>query len=297
MLPIVDTHHHLWDLERFELPWLDSAPTLANNYLMDDYRQATQDHHVAKTVYMEVDVAPHQQNAEVAYITELCGDAANPMAGAVIGGHPDAEGFADYIRSHADNPFVKGVRQVLHVPEAAPGHCLQPDFVGGVRLLGELGLSFDLCFRPAELGDAIQLADHCPTTQFIVDHCGNGDPQIIAGLTKPDQDSPFAHQAQQWRDDMAALGQRPNVVCKISGIIARVDPANWSPDTLAPTIDHCLNSFGAERVVFGGDWPVCTLGAPLGDWIGALRQIIANRPETEQRALLHDNAARLYRLT
>ena len=294
MLPIVDTHQHLWDLQRFELPWLDGAPALAKDYLMDDYRQAAQGQKVAKTVYMEVDVSPHQQSAEVEYITTLCKDPANPMAGAVIGGHPAAPSFADYIRAQSDNPFVKGVRQVLHVPEAAPGHCLEADFIGGVRLLGELGLSFDLCFRPAELGDAIQLVDHCPATQFIVDHCGNGDPLIIAGQSQPG--NPSGHQPQQWLDDMAALGQRPNAVCKISGIVARVDPDNWGPDTLAPTVDHCLNAFGPDRVVFGGDWPVCTLGAPLADWAAALRQIIAPRSQAEQRALLHDNAARLYRL-
>ena len=94
---------------------------------------------------------------------------------------------------------------------------------------------------------------------------------------------------------MAALGEREHVVCKISGIIARA-PEGWSADSLAPTVNHCLDSFGPDRVVFGGDWPVCTLGAPLSKWIASLRRIIKDRPESLQRKLLHDNAERIYRL-
>ena len=70
----------------------------------------------------------------------------------------------------------------------------------------------------------------------------------------------------------------------------------WGDKTLAPTVDHCLDQFGEDRVFLGGDWPVCTLGAPLGEWIASLRRIIASRPESLQRKLLHDNAERIYRL-
>jgi L-fuconolactonase len=96
-------------------------------------------------------------------------------------------------------------------------------------------------------------------------------------------------------DDITALAQRPNVVCKISGIVARAR-AGWSAQDLAPTINHCLDAFGPDRVIFGGDWPVCTLGAPYRAWVEALKAIIAHRSETDQRKLLHDNAVHIYRL-
>ena len=155
-------------------------------------------------------------------------------------------------------------------------------------------MCFDLCLRPAELGDAVKLVDQCPGTQFILDHCGNADFYVVAGLGNVGAET--LHTRQQWMDDIRALADRPNVVSKISGIIARARPGDWTASDLAPTINHCLDSFGPDRVVFGGDWPVCTLGAPYASWVNALKLVIMNRSEEEQRKLLHDNAARIYRV-
>jgi len=293
MIPIVDTHQHLWDLEQFSLPWLADVEALNDNYRMDDYQRATAESGVAKTVYMEVDVAPEQRLAEVNFVSDLCARDDNPMAGAVISGSPGDAGFADYMARFSDNAYVKGVRQVLHVPSAARGACVEPRFVEGMHLLGSMGKCFDLCMRPSELGDAVALVEQCPDTLFIVDHCGNADPQVVSGDVEPDLENPFSHDRQQWMDDMQALGAHANVVCKLSGIVARA-PQGWTAETLAPTVEHCIASFGADGAVFGGDWPVCTLGAPLGEWVAALRQIVKGHSEEDQRRILHDNAVRLY---
>jgi len=295
MIPIVDTHQHLWDLEQFSLPWLADVEALNDNYRMDDYQRATAESGVAKTVYMEVDVAPEQRLAEVNFVSDLCARDDNPMAGAVISGSPGDAGFADYMARFSDNAYVKGVRQVLHVPSAARGACVEPRFVEGMHLLGSMGKCFDLCMRPSELGDAVALVEQCPDTLFIVDHCGNADPQVVSGDVEPDLENPFSHDRQQWMDDMQALGAHANVVCKLSGIVARA-PQGWTAETLAPTVEHCIASFGADGAVFGGDWPVCTLGAPLGEWVAALRQIVKGHSEEDQRRILHDNAVRLYGL-
>ncbi|MDP7631625.1 MAG: amidohydrolase family protein, partial [Candidatus Latescibacteria bacterium] len=120
------------------------------------------------------------------------------------------------------------------------------------------------------------------------------DPYLVAEQnTQIEQDNPFSHTAAQWLRDMETLGSKQNVVCKVSGIVARAQEG-WSAQTLAPTVDHCLDAFGPDRVVFGGDWPVCTLGASYAEWATALRQIIASRPDEEQVKLLHDNAVRIY---
>jgi L-fuconolactonase len=301
MLPLIDTHQHLWDLSKFRLPWTSSAPSLNRSFLTSDYLEATRGLNVVKAIYMEVDVDPTQQVAEAEYIIDLCQRDDNPTVAAVISGRPaDADGFRAYITRLKDSPAIKGVRQVLHGAGTPPGYCLQPSFVKSIQLLGELGLSFDLCTRPRELGDAVKLADQCPDTQFILDHCGNAEPSIVADLNsvvKGDPTHTYWHTRKQWMDDIQALGDRPNVVCKISGIIAQVRPGDWTANDLAPTINHCLDSFGADRVVFGGDWPVCTLGAPYSSWVNALKIVIAKRSEADQRKLLHDNAARIYRLS
>lgn len=297
-LPIIDTHQHLWDLNQFNLPWAAGNDVLERNYVTSDYLVATEGLNVVKAIYMEVDVAADQKAAEAAYITAQCERGDTPTVAAVISGFPASADFKDYISRFQGNPYVKGLRQVLHVPETGPGYCLQPAFVKGVQLLGELGLSFDLCPRPAELGDAVKLVDQCPDTQFILDHCGNANFYIVKSVGNAPQDpnNPPAHTRQQWMDDIQALAQRSNVVCKISGIIAQAQPG-WTPQDLAPTINHCLDSFGPDRVIFGGDWPVCTLGASYAQWVNALKEVIAMRSQAEQRKLLHDNAVRIYGLT
>ena len=95
---------------------------------------------------------------------------------------------------------------------------------------------------------------------------------------------------------MTELAKQPHVTCKISGVVAKAPQPQWTADDLAPVVNHCLDAFGPDRVVFGGDWPVCRLGGELAAWVAALRQIVQSRPEVQQRQLLHDNAQRLYRV-
>jgi predicted TIM-barrel fold metal-dependent hydrolase len=282
-LPIIDTHQHLWDLGRFRLPWIKEGDPLAKNHLVADYLKATAGLNVVKTIYMEVDVDPAQQQAEAEHVLDLCARIDNPMAAAVISGRPASESFAAYITPFRDSPYIKGVRQVLHVKSTPAGYCLDDKFLKGIRLLGELGLSFDLCMRAAELPDAARLIDACPGTRFILDHCGNADVQ--------------AQDRSRWQQDMADLAKRKNLVaCKVSGIVASAKPGRWTADDLAPIINHTLEVFGPDRVMFGGDWPVCTLAATFRQWVEALQSVVRRRGEEERRKLFHDNAARVYRL-
>ena len=283
MLPIVDTHQHLWDLSKLRLPWLKSAGHLNRSHVTKDYLEAAQGLNVVKTVYMEVAVDDSMLLDEAEYVIDLCRRDDNPTVAAVIGGRPASEDFADYITRFKDSPYVKGVRHIL--PGDQPGLFNQQSFVDGVRLLGELGMSFDLCMPPARLEDGANLVDRCPGTRFILDHCGNADPNRSAEELEP------------WRRDIAELAKRDRVICKISGIVARAPKHTWTADDLAPIVNHCLDVFGPDRVIFASDWPVCTRAATLRQWVEALKQIISNRPEPEQRKLLHDNAVRFYGLS
>ena len=290
--PIIDTHQHLWDLDRFRLPWQEGEPeVLRRSYVTADYLDATRNLGVTKAVYMEVNVAPEQEADEAEHVIGLCRDENAPTAAAVIAARLDDPGFQDHLLRFGKSPFVRGVRQVLHQPHAKPGLCLTTPFVEGVGYLSEFQLHFDVCIRPAELGDAAKLADRCHDTRIIIDHCGNADPKAFM----KDPPARPQHEANGWRHDMDTLAARPNVICKISGIVARA-PKDWDPSHLAPIINHCLDAFGPDRVIFGSDWPVCLLAAPLRDWVGALREIVRDRPADEQRKLFHDNAARLYDL-
>jgi predicted TIM-barrel fold metal-dependent hydrolase len=135
--------------------------------------------------------------------------------------------------------------------------------------------------RHAELPDAAKLADACPDTRFVLDHCGNPD------LKKHDQ----------WKKDLAELAKRKNVLaCKVSGIIASADPTKWSADDLAPVVNHTLDTFGPDRVLFGSDWPVCLRTASISQWLEALQQITKDRKREEITKLFRTNAERVYRL-
>ena len=292
LLPIIDTHQHLWDLARFKVPWLTDAPEILNrNYVTKDFLAATEGLGVAKAVYMEIALDPEQHVAEAEHVSKLSVSDEHPTAGAVISGRPNSPQFATYIKRFQGNPAIKGVRQVLHT-FAPRGLCLEPQFVSSIQLLGELGKSYDLCLRPSELSDATKLVDQCPDTRFILDHCGNADPKAFLAQS---QEEPW-HDATQWRRDLGQLAQRQHVVCKISGIVARAPKSKWSASDLAPIINFCLDEFGPDRVVFGGDWPVCLMGASYRRWVESLKEVIGNRSETDQRKLLHDNAERLYRV-
>ncbi len=287
-IPIIDTHQHLWDLGEFNIPWTKNkgVEVLNRNYLTADYLTATEGLNIVKAVYMEVDVHPDYQVKEAEHIKELCARDDNPTVAAVISGRPSSPEFADYITKVADGKYIKGVRRVLHDAHIPRGLCLQPQFVKNVQLLGDMDLSYDLCVRSGEVVDTVKLVDQCPKTRFILDHCGNMD------VTSTDEKA-----INTWKKGVRELSERDNVICKISGIVVTATPKTWKPADLAPVVNYCLDSFGPDRVVFGGDWPVCTLKSTYAQWVNALKEIVRNRPAKEQHKLFHENATRHYRLS
>jgi L-fuconolactonase len=286
-IPVCDTHLHLWDLEKFQLPWLsnDGVQSINRSFVMKDYLNATAQKNVAKAVYMEVNVASALQTKEAEYVLALCERDDNPMVGAVIGGSPQSVDFKGYIENLAGNRYLKGVRTVLHDADRPKGMCLNPQFVQNMKLLGEHGLRYDLCMRPDELLDGAALAEKCPKTQFVLDHCGN--------LSVQNKDASLR---AKWEKGIKELASLPNVMCKISGIIVTADRENWSAADLAPNTNFCMDTFGEDRVMFAGDWPVCTLTAPFAGWLGALKEVVQERSKRFQHKLFHDNAVRFYEL-
>lgn len=286
-LPIVDTHQHLWDLTKFDLPWTKGgdAASLARSFVSADYMAAIKGSNVVKSVYMEVDVTPSQQSKEADYVIDICEKGETPMVAAVISGRPNSAEFKDYATKYSKNKYIKGIRQVLHVDETPAGYCIETAFVKGIKLLGDLGLSFDLCMRAGELLDAVKLVDQCPKTRFILDHCGNLSVQNTDDALRA-----------KWQKGMQELAARPNVVCKISGIIASAKK-DWKPDDLAPNVKFSMDTFGPDRVMFAGDWPVCTLTATYAQWVSALKTITKDVNPANRKKLFHDNAVKYYGLS
>jgi predicted TIM-barrel fold metal-dependent hydrolase len=279
---IIDTHQHLWDLTRFELPWLGDYGPLRKSYSLADYRKATESVNIVKTIYMEVDVAPAQREAEADYVIGLCKETGSRIAGAVVGWHGEAEDFAKYVRKLKASGVVKGIRTALRGKAAENTFELDREFVAGVRLLGDNNLSFDINVPPDQLSRAAALVDLAPDTRYILDHCGNADVRA-----KPED-------VERWKRGIAEVARRKGIVCKISGFISNSKGHKPSTEEIAAVVSHVYDCFGPERVMFAGDWPVCTLAMPLAEWVATLKQVVADRPMADQRKLFHDNAAQFY---
>jgi len=288
-IAIIDTHQHLWDLSRFKLTWL--SPPLDRSFVTKDYIEATQGLNIVKAVYMEVAMPAEQRLQEAEYVTELCKDPSSLTRAAVIAGSPAEDGFEVYIRQFKGSPCIKGIRGAF----SSAKQMSDEQVIRNLRLLGELGMRFDLNVPPPSLAEATQLVDQCPSTRFVLDHCGNVDPVAFFSRDRT-VPRPAQHSPEQWKRDMGSLAAKPNIICKISGIVDNVPGYPLTAGDLAPMINHCLDAFGPERVVFGSDWPVCLRGMTLRTWVELLKEVTASRPESDRRKLFHDNAVKFYDL-
>jgi predicted TIM-barrel fold metal-dependent hydrolase len=276
----VDTHQHLWDLELFRYSWLDSFPTLNRSFRIADYLEAADGLEVSKTVHLEAAVDEPYMLAETQHLLKLADQPDNPLDGVVACARPEHETFRSYLDNIVGHPKLKGIRRVLHTQPDELGQ--QSTFIENVAMLGGYGLSYDICVLDRQLPIAINLVRSCPDVTFILDHCGV--PRVKDKILDP------------WRTDIAELANFPNVNCKISGLVAYADPASWSAEDLRPYVDHVLSCFGWDRVLFGSDWPVCTLSASYKEWVDALCVITQSAGDSNQQKLFYDNAIRIYRL-
>lgn len=279
--PIVDTHVHLWDPKRLRYRWLDNIEKLNRPYLPADYDASCGSIHVEKFVFVQCDCLPEQNLQEVAFVNDLAekdGRISGIVAFAPVerGASVRAE-----LKQLADKPRVKGVRRLLQ-SEADVQFCLQPAFLEGVAQLAEFGLSFDICVKHPQLRSSVELVRRVPQVSFVLDHIAK--PDIRAGLLDP------------WRAELRALSKLPNVYCKISGLVTEADFESWKPADLRPYIDHVMDCFGPQRVMFGSDWPVVLLASRYDRWAEALRDALSDLTADERRQVFHDNAEDIYRL-
>jgi len=273
--PIIDTHLHLIYQDRLRYPWLAGEPKLNRDFPLAEYLAEADKLGIETALHMEVDVAEADQEAETAFVAGI----GAPVVAAIASCRPENADFPAQLERIAATPFVRGVRRILHT---SPDELSQtPLFAENLRRLAQYDLSFDLCVLARQLPIALGLVRACPDVRFVLDHCGV--PDIAAQALDP------------WRDGITRLAALPNVACKISGIVAYA-AADWTPADLRPYVEHCIEAFGWDRVVWGSDWPVCTLTADLTRWVRATHALTAGCSDSERARLLSLNARRVYRL-
>ena len=166
--------------------------------------------------------------------------------------------------------------------EDDPRWLARPEVLNGLRAVGAAGLAYDLLVLVPQLEVATAVVRELPELRFVLDHLAK--PDIAAGSREP------------WASRIAALGALPNVSAKISGLVTEARWDDWDAERIAPYARHALEVFGPDRLMYGSDWPVCTLAATFRQWLEALQAIVKDRSEEEQRKLFHDNAVRVYGL-
>jgi len=280
--PIVDAHLHIWDIGRLRYPWLSDVPTLSRSFSLSDYREATARLTIEKMVFVQCEADPSQYLEEARWVASQA--AVDPRIQGIVAWAPLEKGEAvrEELAELVEIPLVRGIRRIIQF-ENSPDFCLDGDFVRGVQMLADFGLSFDLCLKGDEqFRNTLSLVRQCPDVSFILDHIGK--PCIQEGIMEP------------WAGYIRELAAMPNTCCKISGLVNEADWDAWTPADLQPYLDHVLQSFGPDRVLFGGDWPVVLLASDYQRWLKTLKDAVEGMPAEQQKQLFCTNAIRIYRL-
>ena len=295
--PIVDAHHHLWDLGMGRHPWLqpradghgglgDLGP-IRRDYLPEDYRRDAARHGIVASVHVEAGWQAGDALGETRWLDTL--DKRDGVAARYVAHAPLADpGAPALIEVQAANPRVVGIRDILSWDAdparrfAARGDLMaDPVWRANLRRVGQAGLSFDMMVFAPQLLEAARLAADFPEQLFVLNHCGSPVDRSADGM-------------RAWRDGLAALARNPNVRIKISDLVA-YDP-DWTLASLAAVIEACLERFGPSRAMFASDFPVAGLHASFDDVWNSFRAITAPLSAGEQRALFFGTAVETYRL-
>ncbi|MCX6970008.1 MAG: amidohydrolase family protein [Verrucomicrobia bacterium] len=279
-MPAIDTHQHLWDPSRFSYSWMSGEPLLNVPFMLEEYRKAAHGLDILGSVYVDTDVDGEDLAGETGMIFSLAENPENRILGIVAGAKLERENAFAHLDKFWNHPILKGIRRVLHTQ--SDEIFLSRQFLSNLARLSQYGLSFDLCVQSRQLPLALELVKQFPETSFILDHCGT--PDIRQQALHP------------WKQHIQAMAAEANVVCKISGIVAYTGSDRWSVGDLQPFVDHAIDCFGWNRVLWGSDWPVCTLGCPLLRWMELTLALTQSATAQQRESLFLRNAERVYRL-
>ena len=278
---IVDAHHHLWQRSRGDYHWLDSRanPALApidRDYLLHDYQPLAAAHGVTASVAVQA----AETVAETRWLLTQTHATGGLIQGVVGWLEMTAATAPKVLAELAQDRLLRAIRPMLQdIPDV--DWVLQPRLDAAFRAIIEHGLAFDLLIRPPHLASSLTLLTRYPQLRAIVDHCAK--PDIAQGAWQP------------WADGMRRIARQTAAFCKLSGLATEARP-DWKIDHLRPYVEHVIDCFGPQRVVWGSDWPVMTLNSGYEQWLDATQELIAPLSESDQRAVMGLNAIRFYRL-
>jgi L-fuconolactonase len=277
---VIDAHHHFWDPETADYPWMTGAyRQLRRAYRPSDLAPLLEDNGVMATIVVQA----RQELDETHSLLELA--ATTPWVAGVVGWvdltSPDVAETIAGIRDGDHGDRLVGIRHLVH-DEPDPEWLLRDDVLGGLGAVAEAELVYDLLVRTRELPAATEVARRLLGLRFVLDH-----------LAKP---SISTQQIEPWASAIGEIAGLPNVTCKVSGLITEADWSAWLPADLTPYIGTALEFFGADRLMWGSDWPVCTLAAGYSEVFEVTTQILSDQAGDELGWILGGCAAATYDL-
>jgi L-fuconolactonase len=279
--PIIDSHIHLLDQRRFGYSWASGAPGLKRDWTPDDLASAAKPVEIEGFVFVEVDVDMPQYLDEAEWVDGLAAHDRRLLGAVVCLPLERGAAIESEMGRAAKLKTVRGVRRLIQ-NQGDPEFALKPGFLEVVRLLPKYNLFFDVCILHPQAPNTLAMMRQCPEVSFVLDHIAK--PGIKAGLLDP------------WRAHIREMAEMPNVVCKLSGVTTEADVKAWSRDQLRPYIDHVIECFGPDRILYGGDWPVSELAGSYLQWLTTLDWATAGFSPADKRKLFRDNAIKAYRL-
>lgn len=272
----IDAHHHFWRYTAEEYGWIDDTmAAIRRDFLPSDLAGEIR----SAGIDAVVSVQARQTVEETDFLLEHA--AANPWIAGVVGWLPLAvPGISALLEEYAARPGLKGLRNVLQGEPAA--YMERPDFNAGLAQLRRHNLTYDILIFHDQLPAAIALVDRHPSQVFVLDHIAK--PPIRSGAMEP------------WATHMREMARRPNVYCKISGVVTEADYQSWTYDQIRPYMEVALDAFAPARTMFGSDWPVCRVATTYAGWAELVERFTNALSADERDAIFRRNAMRAYNL-
>lgn len=274
----IDSHQHFWKASRGDYHWMGPAvPVLCRDYLPEDLRPILAKNGIDKTILVQA----AQTKAETDFLLELA--AKHDFIAGVIGWlDMESPNFPNELELYSKKPKFLGIRPMLQ-DLADDDWIVRPKVVDAFKAIAERNVPFEFLTFTRHLPHVVKVLEMVPRLHAVVDHVSK--PEIKNRKLDP------------WRSLMADVAKHKNVYCKISGMITEADHKNWTADDLRPYVEHVLGCFGADRVMYGSDWPVCLLAGTYDQVINAFQIILKPHLKGQQEAAVFGgNAARFYKL-
>lgn len=273
----IDAHQHFWQFDPIRDAWITegSMSAIRRNFMPNDLSPILSKNGFDGCIAVQAD----QSEAETHFLLELAAQH-NFIKGVVGWVDLKADNLEKQLDYFSQFPKLKGFRHILQGEN--PEFMLNPRFTEGVSLLGKKGFTYDILVFPKHLQAIQQFLKHFDNQPFVIDHIAK--PYIKKGLIK------------QWAKDMKAVAQYENVYCKISGMVTEADWKVWKETDFTPYHDVVFEAFGADRIMYGSDWPVCLVAATYEKQLTIVENYVSKHQNTEGGKIFGENAIRFYKI-